>query len=240
MEKFLSKLKDYSGIHWTFWLLMFFGILVVIFIEKIGYKFLPSIDLTLKDKAYLSVYWVTAIVIWQYTRETYLLRKISNVQLEKSMEERLMGLSLRTVDLVGNGIIENNSKVDYWVELSKSVLCTGGIYDQSALDIQRELLDIGTSRDQKKLRQLARATTYITLLPKQVLSVGESTGFHIHSMRAEDIRLIFILLRLSKNNEVKYYLYRFAHRGLAGHNPSELQDSVQPYNEWVRVYSFDK
>ena len=46
--------------------------------------------------------------------------------------EQSTGLSLRSIDQFGNGIIENDSKIDYVIELSKAVLCGGVVETKMA------------------------------------------------------------------------------------------------------------
>ena len=88
ISKTIKAIKEYTGLHWTFLLLIIFGSSIIFFIEKIGGFLCLPLDLLWKDKAYLVIYWITAVIIWQYTRETYLLRKISNQQLENSIEDK--------------------------------------------------------------------------------------------------------------------------------------------------------
>lgn len=157
--------------------------------------------------------------------------------------QRKIGLSLEIVDRTGNGIIKNNSQSDYEVELNKYVLDDGsfekGAKQASELTISiLRSLKAGPEEAKRKILEVKERKEKERLVLPQVLAPNETVQFHIHNLIAENVTVAFILLEFKRDGEVSYQLYRFAGRLKGGLIPQELQDSCQPYDQWVRVLGF--
>ena len=91
-----KRFQIITGISLIRSVILVLGLGLVFYIEWIGGLFSLNLDLLLSDKIVFSVYWFTAIVIWEYTRETFLLRRISETQLEDSkISSRFLEIQIR-------------------------------------------------------------------------------------------------------------------------------------------------
>ena len=94
-----KKFQIITGISLIRSIILFLGLGLVFYIEWAGRLFSLNFDLAFKDKIVFSVYWFTAIIIWEYTRETFLLRRISEVQLEEAkISSKFLEIQIRPKD----------------------------------------------------------------------------------------------------------------------------------------------
>ncbi len=91
-----KRFQIITGISLIRSIILLLGLVLVFYIEWMGKLFSLNLDLEFKDKMIFSVYWFTAIIIWEYTRETFLLRRISEVQLEEAkISSRFLEIQIR-------------------------------------------------------------------------------------------------------------------------------------------------
>jgi len=80
-------LKDFTTLDFSDWGvlgLLFGGLFSIAYIEKITewIYFVPNVDLTKDDKISGMILWLTAMIIMQYTKETYWLKQVNIKQLK--------------------------------------------------------------------------------------------------------------------------------------------------------------
>lgn len=91
-----KKFQIIVGISLIRTIIFLFGLGFVFYIEWISKLFSLNLNLSFNDKLTFAVYWFTAIIIWEYTRETFLLRRINEVQLEESkISSRFLEVQIR-------------------------------------------------------------------------------------------------------------------------------------------------
>lgn len=160
--------------------------------------------------------------------------------LKELNDQKKVGIFIGDINLNGVGFIENNSQVDYKIQLCKYVLCDGK--DSTlATDIQKEFNNsIQVGEKSEKILKRIKKIKGEELLPEQTLAPKESIFFHIHNLTVENITLVFIVLEFKAGVKDKFYLYRYANRSNLGKIESPLNDILHPCNQWVKVYSFEE
>lgn len=110
-NKFLKNKTTMDFSDWGTFLFLIIGIILIVFIENISNIFNYNINLDANEKLGAIVLWTTAMMIMQYTKETYWLKKIEQKNLKFQQAPfiviRYQGPNCFIFQNVGRGVARN-------------------------------------------------------------------------------------------------------------------------------------
>lgn len=157
---------------------------------------------------------------------------------EKSEANR-SGIAVKNVNKDGVAVLVNDSRVDYKIKAERFVL-ENGVDEQQ---LKNFLLDFFGAKDKKDfILKTIKNERGEEILPEQVLGCGESVNVHICDMPVENVYVMIVLVRLFFDDKERNYVYSFANQGKVESSDvlsDDIKNKLHPYNNWVKVYSFE-
>lgn len=157
---------------------------------------------------------------------------------EKSEANR-SGIAIKNVNKDGVAILVNDSRVDYKIKAERFIL-ENGANEQQAKNF---LMDFFSAKNKRNfILKIAKEENKEEILPEQVLGCGESMNMHIYDMPVENIYAMLVLVRLFFDGKERNYIYSFANQEKVKNSdilPEDIKNKLHPYNNWVKVYSFE-
>lgn len=157
---------------------------------------------------------------------------------EKSEANR-SGIAIKNVNKDGMAVLVNDSRVDYRIKAERFIL-ESGLNEQQARSF---LTDFFSAKNKKDfILKTIKEENKEEILPEQVLGCGESMNIHICDMSMENVYTMFILVKLFFDGKERNYVYSFANQEKVKGSDilsGDIKNKLHPYNNWVKVYSFE-
>ena len=156
---------------------------------------------------------------------------------EKSEADR-SGVGIKSVSPEGLATLSNDSRVDCTVSAEKYILEDG----KNEESVRNFLLDFFGSKNKKDfILEKIKDERGEEIISEQILGSKETLSFLIHDLINKDIYSVFVLIKLCLNSKERFYLYYYSNKKKIEESesiPLGYKNKVQPYNIWVKTYSF--
>lgn len=148
------------------------------------------------------------------------------------------GVGIKSVSPEGLATLINDSRIDCTVSAEKYILEDG----KNEEFLKDFLLDFFGSKNKKDfILKKIKDDRGEEIISEQILGSKETISFPIHDLTDKDIYSVFALIKLRFNSKERFYLYYYSNKKKIEESesiPLKYKNKVQPYNIWVKAYSF--